>query len=105
MPEHRNSHRFEPKGLVAKSGQLFLSPSGDPIECRIVDFSSGGACLETSTQLDLPHRFEFRHGGVRRFCFLAWKRRYRLGITYEAPRHRSAGPLSRPSSTRYSKFR
>jgi hypothetical protein len=105
MPEQRRSHRFEPKGLVAKTGQLFLTPSGNPIECSVVDLSSDGACLEMSAVLDFPPRFEFRHGGVRRFCSLAWRRRYRFGITFEGSRNRSAGPLSRPSANRFSKIR
>ncbi len=105
MPEHRSTHRFEPKGLVSKTGQLFVSPSSDPIECKIVDLSPGGACLESSTLLVLPHRFEFRHGGVRRFCVLAWQRRFRFGITFEGSRFRSAGTLSRPSTGSLSKFR
>ena len=105
MPDQRHLCRTEPKGLVSKIGQIFLSSSSDPIECRIVDLSAAGACLEISTLLDFPHRFEFRHGGLRRFCLLAWKRRYRIGIRFEAPRHRSGGGLSRPSSLRYSKFR
>jgi PilZ domain len=105
MPEHRRSHRFEPKGLVAKTGQIFLSPSGNPIECSVVDLSSDGACLESAAMLDLPNRFEFRHGGVRRFCTLAWRRRFRFGITFEGSRFRSAGSLSRPSGAGFSKFR
>jgi PilZ domain len=105
MTEQRRSHRIEPSGLVAKTGQIFLTPSSGPIECRVVDLSSGGACLESSILLDFPQRFEFRHGGVRRYCTLAWKRRYRFGIQFSGSPNRSAGALSRPSTSSFSRFR
>ncbi len=106
MPDdHRYTIRVEPKGLVSKKGQLFLTPSSDPIECLVVDLSAGGACLEMSTQLELPGRFEFRHGGLRRYCRLTWRRGFRFGIKFDGSRHMSTGPLSRPSAFRPSRFR
>ena len=100
MTDERFSYRVAPKGLVSKMGQVFLSPNGHPIECRVVDLSAGGACLEFSTKINFPQRFEFRHGGLRKFCLLAWQRQFRLGIRFEASRHRTTGNLSRPSSFR-----
>jgi hypothetical protein len=71
-----------------------------PIECRVVDLSAGGACLELPRAYDLPNRFEFLHGGTKRFCTLAWTRGFRIGVSYDGSISRSSvsGGLSRPKS-------
>ena len=75
-----------------------LGENAEVIDCRIIDLSSGGACLELSELYDLPKRFEFVHGRTRTICRLAWIRGYRVGIIYEATKQKSmlAGGLSRP---------
>ena len=59
------------------------------IECRVIDLSAGGACLELGRHYDLPNTFEFIHAGSRRFCYLAWRRGNRLGVSYEAAYQKS----------------
>ena len=52
------------------------------IECRIINQSTGGACLELPKYYDIPKKFEFAYGGSRKVCYLAWYRGLRLGISY-----------------------
>jgi len=100
MPDKRRWIRVKPSGLVPRTGRVLLAGSAQVIECRIVDLSAGGACLEFSRLYDLPKRFTFLHGSSRKLCRLAWIRGYRAGIEYEAPEHKAmiAGGLSRTTT-------
>jgi hypothetical protein len=88
MADKRRSASVKP-GLSAGTGKILIPGSNAPIECRVVDISAGGACLELTSLIALPKRLEFLHGGVRKVCTLVWTRGYRLGIQYEAPIQRS----------------
>ena len=98
--DKRRSFRIEPKGLVPRVGKILLGPKMMPIECRVLDLSAGGACLELPRAHDLPKRFEFLHGSTKRFCTLAWTRGFRIGVSYDGSIQRSSvsGGLSRPKS-------
>ena len=99
--DKRRWFRVAPKGLVPRVGRLLLGPNSQPIECKIVDLSAGGAQLELQRVLDLPQRFEFLHGATKRWCTLAWSRGFRIGISYEGStvqRSSVSGGLSRPKS-------
>jgi hypothetical protein len=98
MPDQRRWPRIEPKGLVAKTAQIFLPPHNDTVECRVIDISAGGARLELPSTRDLPARFEVKHGGVRKLCALVWQRGYRFGIKFEGVPQLATGLLSRKSS-------
>ncbi|HET9716426.1 MAG TPA: PilZ domain-containing protein [Pseudolabrys sp.] len=95
--DKRRWFRVSPRGLVPRVGKILLGPNVTPIECRVIDMSAGGACLELPRAHDLPKRFEFLHGSTRRFCNLAWTRGFRIGISYEGTIQRSSvsGGLSR----------
>ena len=97
--DKRRWFRVAPKGLVPRAGRLLLGSNTQPIECKIVDLSAGGAQLELQRVLDLPQRFEFLHGATKRWCTLAWSRGFRIGISYEGStvqRSSVSGGLSRP---------
>ncbi|HKS84617.1 MAG TPA: PilZ domain-containing protein [Pseudolabrys sp.] len=98
--DKRRYFRVAPKGLVPRVGRLLLGPKSQPIDCRVIDLSAGGACLELPRAYDLPERFEFMHGSTKRPCYLAWTRGYRIGISYEGTVQRSSisGGLSRPKN-------
>ena len=82
MADKRRWTRFEPKGLVSRKAKLMFVAGLPSIECRVVDLSAGGACLELPRQHELPSEFELLHGGVHRPCRLAWKRGFRIGLQY-----------------------
>jgi hypothetical protein len=98
MSEQRRWPRIEPKGLVAKTAQIFLPPNNETVECRVIDISAGGACLQLPASRELPPRFEVKHGGVRKLCALVWQRSYRFGIKFEGVPQLSTGLLSRKNS-------
>ncbi|MBX6328159.1 MAG: PilZ domain-containing protein [Pseudolabrys sp.] len=89
MSEKRRWFRVRPGGRVAPFGKILLPGSRETIECRVIDLSAGGACLELSTRLQLPTHFEFQHGGTRKICALVWVRGYRVGIRYDAATQRA----------------
>lgn len=80
--ENRRFLRVQPAGLVAKTGKVFLDSRTPGVECRVIDLSRGGACLEFSKALQLPRRFDFVHGGVRKNCLLVWQRNFRAGVSF-----------------------
>ena len=99
--DKRRWFRSSPKGLVPRAGRLLLGPNTQPIECKVLDLSAGGAQLEFQRVYDLPPRFEFLHGATKRWCTLAWSRGFRIGISYEGTtvqRSSVSGGLSRPKS-------
>lgn len=80
--ENRRFLRVKPAGMVARTGKLILDSRSPTIECRVIDLSRGGACLELSKPVALPRRFEFLHGGVRKSCHLVWQKNHRFGIAF-----------------------
>jgi hypothetical protein len=80
--EHRRFARVRPVGLVAKTGKLILDSKTPAIECQVIDLSSGGACLWLPKGVQLPRRFEFLHGGVKKSSFLVWQKHLRVGIGF-----------------------
>ncbi len=100
MSDKRRWFRIKPAGLVPRTGKILLAEKAAIIDCRVVDLSAGGACLEFSKIYDLPRRFTFLHGSSRMLCRLAWTRGYRVGIEYEAAEHKAmiAGGLSRTTT-------
>ena len=52
------------------------------IDCRLVDYSPGGACLEIFPVVALPERFELLHGAVKKKCRVAWRRGIRVGVAF-----------------------
>lgn len=90
--EKRRSHRTRPEGRDAQKATILLNGSKNPIECRVVDISAGGARLQFSELVSLPNRFELVHGGVRKICHLVWSRGFQIGLRFEAAVHRSLAP-------------
>ena len=98
--DKRRWFRSSPKGLVPRAAAFAWSET-QPIDCKVVDVSAGGAQLELQRVYDLPERFEFLHGATKRCCTLAWSRGFRIGISYEGStvqRSSVSGGLSRPKS-------
>jgi len=79
----RRTVRVSPSGLVSKAAKIFADQKGAPIiECRVVDLSPGGACLELMGEIEIPPKFVFLHGGVKKRARLVWKKGYRFGVGF-----------------------
>ena len=79
-----------PRGTVhgfhygAGGGDSLLANSGDAdpvIDCTIVDYSAGGACLDVGF-VNLPQRFELLWGTTKKKCRVVWKAGRRFGVVF-----------------------
>ena len=81
--EDRRATRVRPSGLVSKTASIFADQRGAPvIECQVVDLSPGGACLELLREANIPERFIFLHGGVKKKARLGWRKGFRFGVVF-----------------------
>jgi hypothetical protein len=67
---------------MGRAAKIILGPKLPPIDCSIVDYSAGGACIEVCGQGTLPARFELLYGSSRKKCRVVWTRGIRLGVTF-----------------------
>ena len=74
--------RQRPEGRVSKVAKIFVGPKAPAIECILVDYSAGGACLQLLKFVQLPERFEVLYGTTRKRCRVVWKRALRIGVTF-----------------------
>ncbi len=78
----RRFARVRPSGQVSSAAKIIVDPRVPVIDCSIVDYSAGGACLELASQISLPRRFELLHGRTRKRCRLIWKAGRRVGVAF-----------------------
>jgi hypothetical protein len=62
--------------------KLIVGPKAPVIDCKIVDYSAGGACLEVCGQTKLPDRFELLFGGTKKRCRVVWRAGLRVGVAF-----------------------
>jgi hypothetical protein len=74
--------RVRPTGNMSSLVRLQIGPKMPVIDCKLVDYSAGGACLELSSNITLPDRFEMFHGTTRKRCRLVWSRGKRIGVSF-----------------------
>ena len=82
MAQPRVYKRVVPSGLMSKTGKLIVGPKQTILDCRVIDYSAGGACLEVFGQGVVPDRFEFLYGTVKKKSRVIWRRGVRLGVTF-----------------------
>ena len=70
------------KAVAGRMVKLQLEPKAPLIECRLVDYSAGGACLEFAKPIQLPERFEMFHGNTRKRVRRVWSRGVRVGVSF-----------------------
>jgi len=78
----RRFTRVRPTGRNSDVAKLIVDPKAPVIDCRVVDYSPGGACLEIPGQTKLPNRFELLFGGTRKRCRIVWSAGRRLGVVF-----------------------
>jgi hypothetical protein len=74
--------RVRPSGQMSAVAKIMVDARAPLIDCRVVDYSPGGACLEVSGQPKLPNRFELLFGGTRKRCRVVWTAGRRLGVAF-----------------------
>jgi PilZ domain len=78
----RRFARVRPSGKVSSVAKIIVDPKASPIDCMVVDYSAGGACLQVMFGTSLPSRFELLHGATKKRCRVVWKQGQRLGVTF-----------------------
>ena len=78
----RRFARVRPTGRISDRAKLIVDPKAPVIDCRVVDYSPGGACLELQAQTKVPTRFELLFGTTRKRCRLVWIAGRRIGVAF-----------------------
>ena len=78
----RRFARIRPTGRTSDVAKLIVGPKAPVIDCIVVDYSAGGACLEIWGQTQLPNRFELLFGGTKKRCRVVWSKGRRLGVAF-----------------------
>jgi PilZ domain len=74
--------RVRPTGQMSSGAKIIVGPKAPLIDCRVVDYSPGGACLEVLGKPQLPNRFELLFGGTKKRCRVVWTAGRRLGVAF-----------------------
>jgi len=82
MEHPRLFARVKPAGRISSVAKIFAGANAAAVECILVDYSAGGACLQMKTSIALPDRFDVLYGTTRKRCRVVWKRGLRLGVTF-----------------------
>jgi hypothetical protein len=104
MARHRGNLGARKTARVDLQTQGFLIPAPDApwIECKIIDVSDGGVCLEVGA-LAVPKLLglAFTAGGeVLRVCLLVWRRGELIGARYVTAKELRQGLLPAGGSDR-----
>jgi hypothetical protein len=82
MDETRLYVRLKPEGRVSKTAKIVTGPKAPVIECILIDYSVGGACVQLAKYIQLPERFELMYGTTRKRCRMVWMRGLRVGVVF-----------------------
>jgi PilZ domain len=82
MEHPRLFARMRPSGRISSVAKIFASANAAAVECILVDYSAGGACLQLKAFIALPDRFDVLYGTTRKHCRVVWKRGLRMGVTF-----------------------
>ena len=74
--------RQRPQGRISSVAKILCEPKAPVIECTLIDYSAGGACLHLQKPMELPSRFELIYGTTRKRCRMVWKRGMRVGVAF-----------------------
>lgn len=78
----RRFARVRPTGKVSSAAKVIVGPKAPLIDCTVIDYSAGGACLQLDGQVALPPRFELVHGVTRKRCRIVWRAGRRVGVAF-----------------------
>jgi hypothetical protein len=78
----KQQRRFVRVRPAASAAKIIAGPREPIIDCRIVDYSAGGACLEVEGQTKLPNRFVLLYSGTKKNCRIVWSAGRRTGVVF-----------------------
>lgn len=78
----RRFARVRPSGRVSSTAKIIIDQKTPAVDCTIIDYSAGGACLQLTSKIELPSRFELLHGLSRKRCRMVWKNGLRVGVAF-----------------------
>lgn len=78
----RRFARVRPAGRMANTAKIIVDAKSPAIDCNVVDYSAGGACIEICGQVRLPSRFELLYSGSKKRCRVVWNTGRRYGLTF-----------------------
>jgi hypothetical protein len=67
---------------MSSAAKIIIDPKAPLVDCRIVDYSASGACIEISGETKLPNRFELVFGRTRKRCRIVWTKGRRMGLVF-----------------------
>ena len=75
--------RTSPRHRTLKVGVIALNRGGG-ISCTVRNLSDGGACLEVTSQVDIPDDFtlEVHNDHLKRLCHVSWRHGNRIGVAF-----------------------
>jgi len=73
---------MRPSGRRGNAGKVIAGPKTPVIDCPIIDYAAGGACIEVGGRVVLPPRFELLFGGTRKKCRVVWTKGRRSGLSF-----------------------
>lgn len=82
MIQRRRFVRVRPSGQMSKVARILYDAKAAPIDCTVIDYSAGGACLQVFTHIALPKRFELLYGPTRKKCRVVWTAGRRMGVAF-----------------------
>lgn len=82
MIHPRRFVQVRPTTQMSKAAKIIVAPREPTIDCTVVDYAAGGACLEVNGQIVLPNRFELLWAGTKKKCRVVWKSGRRTGVAF-----------------------
>jgi hypothetical protein len=81
-PHQPRLHERVPTPPQSAFASIVIDGKLPAIDCDVIDFSAGGACLDVPGKPILPPRFELIHGDTRKPCRMVWGRGTRVGVVF-----------------------
>jgi hypothetical protein len=83
MIHPRRFARVRPTGQISKFAKIIVAPRDPVIDCEVIDYAPGGACLEIcGPVIVLPQRFELLWSSTKKKCRVVWKSQRRVGVVF-----------------------
>ncbi len=82
MIHNRRFARISPSGNVSRIAKIIVDVKSPIIDCSVIDYAAGGACLEVAPGITLPKKFELLHAGTKKRCRVVWTKGLRLGVSF-----------------------